>query len=82
MGQRRDVVKPLMESTPKDPIRVWCTGCSTGEEAYPFTMLFDSTIRELGLERQIKVFASDIDQSAVAYGHRHLPYWWLHRGSE
>ncbi len=65
---REDVVKPLvMESTPKDPIRVWCTGCSTGEEAYTIAMLFDSTIRELGLERQIKVFASDIDQSAVAY---------------
>ncbi len=63
-----DVVKPLvLESTPKDPIRVWCTGCSTGEEAYTIAMLFDSTIRELGLERQIKVFASDIDQSAVAY---------------
>ncbi len=65
---KEEVVKPLvLESTPKDPIRVWCTGCSTGEEAYTIAMLFDSTFKELGLERQIKVFASDIDQTAVAY---------------
>lgn len=62
------MIKPLvLEATPKDPIRVWTTGCSTGEEAYTIAMLFDSTIKELGLERQVKVFASDIDQTAVAY---------------
>lgn len=65
---RVEVIKPLvLEATPKDPIRVWTTGCSTGEEAYTIAMLFDSTIKELGLERQVKVFASDIDQTAVAY---------------
>ncbi len=65
---REEVVRPLIvESSPKEPIRIWSTGCSTGEEAYTIAMIFDSTIKELGLERTVKVFASDIDQTAVAY---------------
>lgn len=68
---REDVVKPLIHAgNPEEPIRIWCTGCSTGEEAYSIAMLFDSTINELGLDRTIKIFASDIDQNAVAYASR------------
>ncbi|MCG8613276.1 MAG: PAS domain-containing protein [Pseudomonadales bacterium] len=66
---RADVVIPLVKSsTPGDPIRIWCVGCSTGEEAYTMALLFAECCETLGVTRHIKIFASDIDQAAVAFG--------------
>lgn len=63
-----DVVKPLVLETPKDEtIRIWCPGCSTGEEAYSYAILFAEAMDELQVERHVTVFASDIDQSAIAF---------------
>ncbi|WP_016956234.1 chemotaxis protein CheB [Catenovulum agarivorans] len=62
------IIKPMvLNRAPDDPIRVWCAGCSTGEEAYTIAMLFRAAAKELHVERSIKVFASDIDQTAVGY---------------
>lgn len=63
-----EVVEPLVrESSTTKPIRIWCAGCSTGEEAYSLAMLFDSVSQELGIAANIKVFASDIDQTSINY---------------
>ena len=63
-----DVVKPLVLETPPDEtIRLWCPGCSTGEEAYSYAILFAEAMEELDVHRQVTVFASDIDQSAIAF---------------
>ena len=63
-----DVVKPMVLETSKDDtIRVWVPGCSTGEEAYSYAILFSEAMQELKVERQVTLFASDIDQSAVAF---------------
>jgi two-component system CheB/CheR fusion protein len=63
-----DVIRPMIiERDPNDTIRVWCAGCSTGEEPYTIAMLFDMTIKELGVSRKVKVFASDIDQTSISY---------------
>lgn len=43
----------------KRPMRVWCSACSTGEEAWSIAM----TLREAGCEGQI--VASDIDTDAL-----------------
>ena len=65
---KEDIIKPmLVEREPNDTIRIWCAGCSTGEEAYTLAMLFDMTIKELGVARKVKVFASDIDQTSITY---------------
>ena len=62
------IVTRYKGDTLRDTIRVWCAGCSTGEEAYTIAMLFQEAIEDVGSDEQIvKVFASDIDQSAVAY---------------
>ncbi|EWH10346.1 signal transduction histidine kinase with CheB and CheR activity [Catenovulum agarivorans DS-2] len=64
----KKVITPMvLNRSSDDPIRVWCAGCSTGEEPYTIAMLFRAATKELNVERSIKVFASDIDQSAVAY---------------
>lgn len=65
---RSEVVIPLIkQSKLGQPIRVWCAGCSTGEEAYTLAIVFDSVCKELEIERTIKIFASDIDQISINY---------------
>lgn len=48
-----------------DPIRVWCAGCSTGEEAYSVAILFQEVLDELQASRDIKIFATDVDSRAI-----------------
>jgi two-component system CheB/CheR fusion protein len=48
-----------------EPIRIWTVGCSTGEEAYSITMLFDEYISQHNLNLEFKIFATDIDQRAI-----------------
>ncbi|WP_158095338.1 chemotaxis protein CheB [Collinsella sp. An2] len=52
-------------SIPEDSIRVWSAGCSTGEEAYSIAILFKEVLDELQVRRDIKIFATDIDVSAI-----------------
>ena len=51
---------------PVRPIRVWVTGCSTGEEAYSIGMLFLEGIKAVQRNIKLQIFASDIDADAVA----------------
>ncbi|MEV6283260.1 CheR family methyltransferase [Kribbella sp. NPDC051770] len=55
----------LAERSPGDPLRIWSTGCSSGQEAYSLAMLLAD---ELGLDRylkQVKIYATDIDDEAL-----------------
>ncbi len=47
-------------------IRVWSTGCSTGEEAYSIAMLLLEHMETLGEKYNLQVFATDIDSRAIA----------------
>jgi two-component system, chemotaxis family, CheB/CheR fusion protein len=49
-----------------DPIRVWVAGCATGEEAYSIGMLLIEHLSEVQPRRKIQIFASDIDEEALA----------------
>jgi two-component system CheB/CheR fusion protein len=53
-------------------IRVWVSGCSTGEEAYSLAMLFQEQIDALGQQVTLQIFASDIDPDAVAFAREGL----------
>lgn len=46
-------------------IRIWVTGCATGEEAYSLAMLFDDCATKLGSEVEIKVFATDVHRTSL-----------------
>lgn len=46
-------------------IRFWVAGCSTGEEAYTLAILAKETMERMGLSRDIKIFATDIDKDAI-----------------
>ncbi len=61
-----DVLPRLFASkTPDEPIRIWVTGCSTGEEAYSIAILLAECIDRLDRNRKALVFATDIEESAI-----------------
>ncbi|OGV57930.1 MAG: chemotaxis protein CheR [Lentisphaerae bacterium GWF2_50_93] len=47
-------------------IRVWSTGCSTGEEAYSIAILMQERLEVLKQSFKVQVFATDIDSKAIA----------------
>src|SRR5262250_2133202 len=54
-------------------IRVWSTGCASGEEAYTLAMVL---AEQLGIEpfrRRVKIYASDVDDEALMQA-RHATY--------
>lgn len=48
-----------------DSIRVWVAGCSTGEEAYSIAILLTEYMELSGHHIDVKVFATDLDKSAL-----------------
>ncbi|MBA2622537.1 MAG: PAS domain S-box protein, partial [Chthoniobacterales bacterium] len=50
----------------EDQVRVWVPGCASGEEAYSIGMLLCEHAKRLQNPPAIQVFASDIDDQAVA----------------
>jgi len=47
--------------------RFWVAGCSTGEEAYTLAILAKEYMLEAGINRDLKIFATDIDRDAVLF---------------
>ena len=65
----REVVPKILESSSdEDPVRAWVAGCSTGEEAYSLAMLLTEEARRSRPARRVTVFATDIDETAIATG--------------
>jgi two-component system, chemotaxis family, CheB/CheR fusion protein len=48
-----------------DEVRVWTSACSTGEEAYSLAMLLAEYQEDSGHHFKVKIFATDIDQTAI-----------------
>ncbi len=53
---------------PSHTVRVWVPGCATGEEAYSIAMLLCEYAAQLETPPQLQVFATDLDEQAVAVG--------------
>ncbi len=49
-----------------DPIRVWCAGCATGEEAYSLVMVLAGALGSDAMTERVKIYATDIDREALA----------------
>jgi two-component system CheB/CheR fusion protein len=64
---RTTVIKPLVARTESGAeLRVWVPGCSTGEEAYSIGIEVLEALEEAGKRVPVQVFATDIDQDALA----------------
>ena len=62
-----DLVK---NSSQSEQLRVWVAGCSTGEEAYSIAILFAEVMEDLGVRRDVKIFATDLDAESIAVAGR------------
>jgi two-component system, chemotaxis family, CheB/CheR fusion protein len=63
----KEVIPDLVRRQPSDrPLRIWVAGCSTGEETYSLAMLFLEEIAAAKRNNKLQVFASDVDEDAVA----------------
>ena len=61
------IIPKLFEGkSPGAVIRVWSTGCSTGEEAYSLAILLVERMEALKQNYTVQVFATDIDFQAIA----------------
>jgi two-component system CheB/CheR fusion protein len=60
------VIAPLFKQrTAGQAVRVWCVGCSTGEEAYSVAMLLAEAAQTAASQARVQVFATDIDRRAI-----------------
>src|SRR5579884_3079369 len=57
----QEIVPRIAEQrSPSDPIRIWSTGCSTGEEAYTLAILFTEALGEDAFKQRVKIYATDV----------------------
>ena len=64
---QEEVVDRILEHRDDaEPIRVWVPGCATGEEAYSIAILLRERCDALSRKNEIQVFATDIDERAIA----------------
>ncbi len=63
----REVIPTIFEGKQANEIvRVWSAGCATGEEAYSVAMLLLEQAATLPQAPKIQIFATDIDEEAIA----------------
>ncbi|MEJ2156853.1 MAG: chemotaxis protein CheB [Desulfobacteraceae bacterium] len=55
----------LLEQAAGPMVRFWVAGCSTGEEAYTLAIACKECLNRQGLDINIKIFATDVDNDAV-----------------
>jgi two-component system CheB/CheR fusion protein len=60
----------LAEKKSGGPIRLWSAGCASGEEAYSLAMIFTEVMGEEAFRRRVKIYATDIDDEALAVARR------------
>ena len=57
----------LNERAPSDTLRVWVSGCSSGEEAYSLAIVFKEVLDQLkpAQDFSMQIFATDLDYEAI-----------------
>jgi two-component system CheB/CheR fusion protein len=63
----------LSHDRPDSAIRIWSTGCASGEEAYTIVMILAEQLGVEALRRRVKIYASDVDEDALMQA-RHATY--------
>jgi two-component system CheB/CheR fusion protein len=64
------IPKILAIKAANEPIRVWCAGCASGEEAYSLAMLLAEALGLDAFLQRVKLYATDIDEEALAQARR------------
>ncbi|MHB8129594.1 MAG: CheR family methyltransferase [Mobilitalea sp.] len=65
----QNIVPEIMANAPEgSEIRIWSAGCANGQEAYSVAMLLADSVQDSGKEFRFRIFATDIDDEALAVG--------------
>ncbi|MDQ3768981.1 MAG: PAS domain-containing protein [Actinomycetota bacterium] len=64
----REVVPALLGRAGARPLRIWCAGCASGEEAYTIAMLLSEAMGEQAYRERVKIYATDVDDDALVAG--------------
>jgi two-component system CheB/CheR fusion protein len=62
-----EAIDELVTSTGTRELRLWVSGCSTGEEAYTLAIILREAMERAGTSRDVKIFATDIDRNAIHF---------------
>jgi two-component system CheB/CheR fusion protein len=63
---QRDVLPELINSVdPREEIRVWSAGCSSGEEAYSLAIAFSEVLGIAECAKRVKIYGTDVDDEAL-----------------
>ncbi len=64
----KPVISSLISSKRDDSsVRVWMVGVSSGEEVYSMAMLLSEYMQAKSMSKSIKIFATDVNASAIEY---------------
>ncbi len=63
---QKTIPEIIQKSEPDAQLRFWVPACSTGEEAYSLAITIREALEEAETHRDVKIFATDLDQSAIA----------------
>jgi two-component system, chemotaxis family, CheB/CheR fusion protein len=69
----RDQILPKLVTEAREQdreLRIWSAGTSTGEEAYSLAILCAELMRDDAKPIDVRIFATDIDEQAVAFARR------------
>lgn len=61
----RLVLEPLLRERRGQPVRLWCAGCASGEEAYSLAMACVEAAERVEVPCSIKVFGTDVDPQVL-----------------
>ena len=55
----------LLDPSSDRPLRVWCAGIASGEEAYTVAMVLADMLGMKALRERVKIYATDVDEGAL-----------------
>ncbi len=62
-----EILPAILNNRPAPaPIRVWCAGVASGEEAYSVAMLLAEAVGIDAFRERVKIYATDVDEQALA----------------
>lgn len=66
----KEIRKIISGQNNEQSIRIWIPGCSTGQEPYTIAILIDQILKELGLNKTVQIFATDIDDRSIDFARK------------
>jgi two-component system CheB/CheR fusion protein len=64
---KKHLAKIIKDKAPGEPVRIWCAGCSNGEEAYTVAIIAYGLLKEKQQQHTLQIFATDINEKALAF---------------